>query len=249
MSKHIVRPWPVRGARGRLVCFPYAGRGASMFYSWGEQLRERGIEVLSVQLPGRENRFMEPAFRSIGPVVESVVGAVRPYLDMPFGVFGHSLGAIVGFEMCRGLRRNELPNPDRLIVSGSRPPHLARVELLSGLPDDEFIRAVGKKYKGLPEGLEAEPELLSVVIPALRGDFSILESYQVEPEAPLDCKLAVFGGKRDLLVSHAELQCWGQYSRHGASLHMFPGEHFFIHSAERDVLATVQFELEERWRI
>ncbi|MDB4894666.1 MAG: beta-ketoacyl synthase, partial [Firmicutes bacterium] len=126
-------------ARLRLYCFPYAGGGASLFRTWGQFLPET-IAVVGVQLPGRESRLQEPAFHRLEPMVAALTAALRWHADLPFAFFGHSMGALIGFEVARSLRRQQLPGPVHLIASGAAAPQIPRREPpIHGLSDGAFL--------------------------------------------------------------------------------------------------------------
>lgn len=229
-------------ARLRLFCFPYAGGGASIFQPWSQSLPPE-IQVCAVQLPGRENRMMERPYRHTGPLVEAMAPALAPYLDLPFAFFGHSLGALIAFELARRLGKHQGLWPIHLFVSGHRAPQLLdRLTPLHDLPEAEFIRKV-RLMNGTHEEVFQNAELLKLVLPLLRADFEMAETYAYSAGEPLDCPISAYGGVEDGDASREELLDWRQQSLRTFALRMFPGNHFFLHSARTLVLQAITSEL------
>jgi medium-chain acyl-[acyl-carrier-protein] hydrolase len=238
----VIFPRPNAGARLRLFCFPYAGGGASIYTSWPRSL-PADVEVCAVQPPGREQRIAEAPFSHVDPLVESAAEALAPFLDVPFAFFGHSKGALVGFELIRRLRRDGLPLPLAFFPSGRRAPHLpARERPIHALPEDEFRDGL-RRLGGTPEVLLEHPELMELFSPLLRADFAVSETYTPREEPPLEMPIAAFGGVRDEDVLPADVEAWGRYTTGAFATHMFPGDHFFIRHDQEAVLAELSREL------
>ncbi len=229
-------------ARLRLFCFPYAGGAASIYRVWPQQLPAE-VEVCPVQLPGRESRLRESPFRRVGLMVETLAQALSPHLGLPFAFFGHSMGGLIAFELARQLRRLGLPGPLVLIASGRRAPHVPDEDPpIHDLPEPEFIEEL-RRLNGTPEEVLAHPELLQLLIPLLRADFEVNETYVYQPEEPLTCPIAALGGLGDQDVPREHVEAWREHTRGDFVLRMFPGDHFFIHSAQRPVLDAVSQDL------
>lgn len=225
-------PRPNPGARLRLFCFPSAGGGASAYMPWTELL-PAGVELCRVQLPGRESRFVEPAYEDLDDLLEPLTDALRPFFDVPFALFGHSMGALIGYEMTRRLRDAGDPTPAGFYASGHRAPHMPlRRQLWAELPEDELVREL-RELDGIPRELLGNEEILEVVLPTLRCDLRLYEAYQHEPGEPLPCPLAAFGGDSDLLVDMDEIEGWRQHSSVATDIHVYGGNHFFLQS-QRD---------------
>jgi medium-chain acyl-[acyl-carrier-protein] hydrolase len=234
---------PVRRprARLRLYCVPYAGSGAGVFRAWPDALGAQ-VEVRSIMLPGRERRFNEPALTSVQEIADLLVPALAGELDPPFAIFGHSLGAMVGFEVARRLAAGGQP-PVHLLASGARAPHLRD----SGpdyhrLPDAEFLGAI-RDLGGTPPELVAHAEFLELMLPTLRADFTAAETYRWPAGQPLSCPITTFGGADDPLVTRADLDGWAAHTDGGLRVHVLPGDHFFIATAQAELLALVGREL------
>jgi medium-chain acyl-[acyl-carrier-protein] hydrolase len=232
-----VRPWSRAGLR--LFCLPYAGGGASVYREWAGALGD-SVEVCPVQLPGREARFGEPAFTRIGPLVEALADALGPHLDRPFALFGHSLGALVAFELARRLRRSGRPGPSHLFVSGCRAPQVRRAErLVHTLPDAAFRQEL-RRLGGTPAELLANDELMDLVLPTLRADFALCETYEYADGFPLPCPVTALGGRDDGAIGRDDLEAWRVHTTARFAAHVLPGDHFFVRSARARVLAEIR---------
>jgi medium-chain acyl-[acyl-carrier-protein] hydrolase len=211
----------------RLFCFPHAGAGAGAFRAWSRTL-PAGVDVLAIQAPGRETRLGEAPFREFPPLVTEVASALRAYADRPMAFFGHSLGALVAFEVTRELQRRGSNGPVRLLVSASRAPHQAlRRSPISGLPDADFLHELGR-MGGTPHELLGEDELMALLLPALRADFRLSESYRTSTTARVACPISAFGGSEDSQATAEELAGWALHTTAGFQLRLYPGNHFFI---------------------
>jgi medium-chain acyl-[acyl-carrier-protein] hydrolase len=216
-------------ARLRLFCFPYAGSGASMFRTWSDGL-PADVEVCPVQFPGRGTRLMETPFTQLSLLVEGLAQALVPLMDKPFGFFGHSLGALVGFELARQLRRQSAVQPVCLFVSADRAPQIPhRDRPIHALPDGEFLAEL-RRLNGIPGKVLEDMELMQVMLPILRADFAVYETYVYATEPQLDCPISSFGGLHDHRVSRGDLEAWRSQTNASFSLQMFPGDHFFLNT-------------------
>jgi medium-chain acyl-[acyl-carrier-protein] hydrolase len=229
-------------ARLRLFCFPYAGGAASVFRNWSEGL-PADIEVCPIQFPGRGTRLMEPPFSRLSLLVEALAVALIPLLDRPFAFFGHSLGSLVSFELARRLRTNHQTSPARLIVSAGPAPQIPhRGQPIHNLPENEFSAEL-RRLNGTPDDLLNNQELMDIVLPSLRADFALYESYRYSSEPPLNCPISTFGGMRDEKVSHRDLEAWRDQTNGSFSIRMFPGDHFFLKTTQPLVLQALSQEL------
>ena len=245
-----ISPWvtcPTRRprARLRLLCFPYAGGGASIFRSWPRSLPS-DVQVCPIQLPGRESRLLESAFTELSSLTQTLAEVLHPFLDLPFAFFGHSMGALVGFELARQLRRQNSPEPVHLFVSGWRAPQLAsKGAITHTLPEPQFLESL-QNLNGTPQTVLQNPELMDLLLPILRADFALCENYVYYHEAPLNCPISAFGGIQDRLISHDELAAWRSQTSNSFSFQLFPGDHFFINSNRDSLLQAVADALSQR---
>ena len=211
----------------RLFAFHHAGGNASMFRPWMQYLAS-SVDIIAVQLPGRGTRFVEPLLHDLKSVVNNLVENFSNYLDKPFIFFGHSVGALISFELVRALRKEKYPLPCHLIVSGTRAPHLpSRRKKIHNLSDSEFVSEL-VSYNGIPSGLLEDKELLSLLIPVIRADFTISETYTYSDSSPLSCPITAFGGMSDPYLSQKELSCWGAHTNNEFKYIFFKGDHFFL---------------------
>jgi medium-chain acyl-[acyl-carrier-protein] hydrolase len=238
----LYRPAPRRPASARLFCFPYAGVGASVFRQWPAGLPVE-FEVCAVQLPGRANRLHEPAVASIQALVDVLVHVMTPHLDLPFAFFGHSMGAVLAFEVARGLASRGVP-PSHLIVSGRRPPHIPDLAPpLHGLPDPEFVAEINRRYGGIHPEIFKNRDILALLLPCLRADIAALETHRPTPGSPLACPISAFGGADDPLTPRVHLDAWRGETTGTLEVCVFPGGHFYIEPQRDRVLAELSATL------
>lgn len=224
-----LRPKPQ--ATLRLFCCHYAGGGALSFRSWSDSL-PLAVEVCAIELPGRGSRLMERPFTRLEPLIQELTPVLLPYLNKPFAFFGHSMGALVSFELARILRKEYGLSPVHLFVSGRRAPQVPDPDPpIHTLPEREFLDEL-RRYNGTPESVLENAELMQLFLPTLRADFAVLETYVYTPEPLLDCPITAFGGLEDWKASCDDLEAWREQTNAEFSLQMFPGDHFFIHSAQ-----------------
>lgn len=230
------------GADVRLFLFPYAGGGPSVFGKWPHQLPGY-LEGYVAHYPGRGSRYREPAFRNISGLVAGLFQALQPLLDKPVVFFGHSLGGLVAFELARQLNRQGLPQPEMLFISACGAPHLPGPNPpIHAQPDAEFLRSL-QALNGIPAEVADLPELLDLLLPTLRADLEAFESYRYDPNGPvLHCPIIALGGLEDPRVSRERLQGWAQHTNAIFKVHLFPGDHFFIHTAREAVIASIAAE-------
>jgi len=223
-------------AEPRLFCFPHAGGGAGAFAGWGL------ANVCAVRLPGRELRLAEAPFERMGPLVQALATAIEGYLARPFAFFGHSMGAVVAFELARELRRRGMPLPGVLIASGARAPQFRRNSAPRPEPSDEELLEELRRLKGTPEGLLEDPLAAGAILPALRADTRLYRHYTYAEEPPLSCAIAAYGGADDAHVTAAHLEAWAAQTTVSFTLRRFPGGHFYLQRALPELLAAVREE-------
>lgn len=234
-----VRRRVVRDPRVRLVCIPHAGAGASEYYGW-EDAVEPDCEVVAVQLPGRQNRFTEPPHRSVPDAVRVLGDALAPLTEVPVVVFGHSMGALLAFELARLLRREWGIVPAHLFLSARAHGAAGRAMGLSSLSDEE-LREVVVALDGPDSAMAASPELFDLLSPTLRADFEMCESYVPRPEPPLSCPITAVAGRNDPAVPAGGLCGWAtQTTTSFRSLRPAGGHHYLRHdpSAVLELVTT-----------
>ncbi|MFC7219623.1 thioesterase II family protein [Streptomyces polyrhachis] len=219
--------WPATEAAERvLVCCHHAGGGASQFHRWQERLGPR-TTVLALQLPGRQNRWGEPPLLAMDEIVAEACEALLPRLDLPFSLFGHSMGGLVAYELARRLGTGHARWPQRLIVSASRPPDRRQVDLDLRRYDDAQVVRRFVDDGTLPPWVVDDTEVQTLLLPPLRGDYAVCHDYRHRPGPPLPCAITVCGGADDDGVGPADLEGWRAYVSAPYERRMFPGGHLF----------------------
>lgn len=231
---HCLRPNP--NARLRLLCFAHAGGGASSFARWGLEL-PGDIEVCAIQLPGHEERFREPPIMRLTDLLPLLLEQIGPLLESPFAFFGHSMGALISFELARTLEQHHGRSPVHLFISSRRAPHLPPLQpLLHRLPDAAFLRAMQSQYEAIPAAVQHDAEMLALVLRILRADMELLECYTFQPAPALRCPMTVVGGIQDQTLEQEELASWQIHTAAAFRLRLFAGGHFYLHTDRAPLL-------------
>lgn len=240
-SAGLFNPAPRPAAAFRLFCFPYAGAGAAIFRLWPRHLPD-DIELFAIHAPGRAHRLREAPLTSIPALVEAALAEITPLLDRPFALFGHSLGAVVAAECARALESRGV-TPAHLFVS-ARPPLRRPDPHIHALPDNEFIAALNRRYQGIPAEILQYPEILELLLPALRADLQALETFGPDASRPaLRCPTSVFGGSLDRAVSRDDLESWREEAL-DCRIRVFPGDHFYIDPQRASLVAEIAATLQ-----
>lgn len=240
-------PWLIRKASGvqrrmRLYCLAYAGGSAHAFTSWQDGI-DASIEICAVQLPGRGSRFREPCRTSMPALIDELAGIIDRDDDLPFALFGHSLGGLLAFELARYGQAKGLRQPQQLIVSGcAAPQHRNPPSDRHKLPDDQFIEML-KDYNGTPPELLQNDELMNLVLPMLRADFGLVEDYRYQHGAPLKLPITVLAGRLDDRVSPLQVDGWAKETTGECRTRWFEGDHFFLHAHRADILRLLSHDL------
>ncbi|MEV4439747.1 alpha/beta fold hydrolase [Streptomyces sp. NPDC049577] len=228
---------PRPAASVRLFCFPHAGGAASAFRDWGAGL-PASVEVTAVQYPGRQDRFDEDAAPDMATLAGQITEAIRPLLDRPVAFFGHSLGGTVAYEVARALPGELRPALVRFFASARKAPAACR-PLGPEYRGDEgllrYLRALG----GAGAALLADPELLEVALPVLRGDFRLADTYRHRPGPPLLCPVTAITGADDAFNTPDHAKEWARYTTGGFDLNVLPGGHFYTETATAELLALL----------
>jgi surfactin synthase thioesterase subunit len=240
-------PWIARQptrfpARLRLFCLPYAGGGARIFRTWADAL-PGDVQVCALQLPGRDQRLADPPIKWVAEAVDVLSAALRRYLDMPFAFFGHSMGAVLAYEVSRRLFAAFGQAPTRLFVSGHSAPHLPRRRpSLHHLPDTDFVAGV-RALNGTPVEVFDHPELVDLLLPMLRADFELVETYAELAGPRLSCPVTAMGGDSDAYVPPEDLDAWRSVTCGPFESILFEGGHFYVNSAREMLLRALHCRL------
>jgi len=210
----------------QLFCLPFAGGSATIYRGWPALLPPH-IEVQAAQLPGRAVRLKEPPVDEFGRLADTLAAAVLAAADRPYALYGHSMGALLAFEVAR--RAEAAGRPCELLAVGAHPaPHLPRrVRPISDLPDAEFIEAL-RTMSGTPEAVLRAADLMRLLLPALRADFRVCETYAYRPAPPLTSPILALGGLDDVLAGPDDVEAWARHSTAGVDVRIVDGGHFFV---------------------
>ncbi len=230
LAYHVARP----EAPLRLFCLPHAGGGASLYRHWGQAFASLA-EICPIQLPGRERRIGEPAVSSLRPLVEQLADALATLLDRPYAIFGHSMGALIGFELVRELRRRGSPIPVQLFIASYCAPQLLRREHRASTVNQEAARHVSTT--GLVP-IDMQGELLELFVPTMEADTRLCEDYEYVPEDALDCPITAFRGHTDYVLED-HLAGWRAHTRGAFQMQTFLGDHFFLRDTPRGVMQAI----------
>jgi medium-chain acyl-[acyl-carrier-protein] hydrolase len=231
--------------RVSLICFPPAGAGASAYAGW-RNLLPPDVDLFAVQLPGRENRFGETPLRSCTEIVDQLAPVIDGLAVRPVVLLGHSMGALLAFEVARWFQQQGRCAPALLITAGRAAPHLPpKLPRMHTLPDAKLIAQL-KKLGGSPVSALDDPELASLLLPALRADLTVAETHGYRAPDPLNMPLLALSGRSDPLCRPADVEAWSRHTTMGFAHRCFAGGHFFIHEHEAEVVATVVSEIRLR---
>jgi medium-chain acyl-[acyl-carrier-protein] hydrolase len=203
--------------------------------------------VCAIELPGHGRRLSEPPITQIEILIQRLSTSMQTWLDKPFIFFGHSLGALIAFELARSLRTHQRPGPELLWVSAARAPHLVpNTPPIHALPRPDFIVEL-RRYGGTPDAILENEELIELLLPSLRADFSLLETYRHQPQVPLSCPIRAFWGAQDEIVALADMKPWRIHTDQIFELERLEGTHFFIHQDQSLLLQRMATQLSQ-WR-
>jgi surfactin synthase thioesterase subunit len=221
-----------------LFCLPYSGSGASIYHGWRHLLDPR-VEVTPIRLPGREDRIGEPPSHS----AEAIAAVVAARADRPYAIYGHSMGARLGFEVIRALRRQGVRLPFRFYPAACLPPDIAwPFTRCVDLPDGDFLNALAE-HLNAPAEAWTIPELRELVLPVLRADFTWIARYQYQAEPPLAVPLVGLAGADDPEAGPSSMLGWSRHTSVSFRLHTLPGDHFFLRSAAAEVTSLLSADM------
>ncbi|GAA3463945.1 alpha/beta fold hydrolase [Saccharothrix longispora] len=233
---------PPGPARARVLCLPPGGGSAQLYQRW-PALLGADLDVVAVELPGRGERSLEAPLTRMTDVVAGVVGALDALDDLPLVVFGHSMGAVVGWELCRELRATGRAVPAGLVVAGAAAPGAPDAARPRGPVTDAELVGLITSSDGLPPGTSLDPLLLGYLLPVLRADLAVVNDFRPDPRPPLPCALRVYLGADDVTVPAEEAEPWAAEVEGPVVVRTFPGGHFFPRDEEAAVLARLRLDV------
>jgi medium-chain acyl-[acyl-carrier-protein] hydrolase len=226
----IALPFSNPQAVARLFVFPHAGSGASSYHFLARACKDDPIEVNVIQYPGREMRIREAPCDDMEGMIASLDDDLRDLLaERPFAFLGHSMGALVAYELTRRLVESGGALPQHLFLSGRQAPQRPALNLpVDSMSDAAFLDAVGRRYNALPEELMSNPEILSLLLPSLRADFKLMARHEHRSGAPLDVGLTLINGLDDPWVDKDSVEAWQAQTSRPIVQHWLPGGHFYL---------------------
>ncbi|MEU8922113.1 alpha/beta fold hydrolase [Kitasatospora sp. NPDC048545] len=241
-SAAVDNPWfrrfnPSDSAPARVVIFPHAGGSASYYLEYANALAPHA-DVLAVQYPGRQNRFLEPTISSVDELADELFRELQDWTDRPFLFFGHSMGAAVAFETARRFERHGVKGPERLFVSAGRAPSLPRDSEVHTLPDDELFAEI-VELGGTDERILDIPALKELILPALRADYTAIETYRCARDATVSVPITGLVGETDPNATVEQVGQWDRHTTGGFDLRVFPGGHFYLADRIAEVVQLV----------
>ena len=229
---------PKPNASKRLFIFPHASGSASYFRQWHEFV-DPDIEVVVIQYPGRENRLSEPLINNMSQLVATLAVGLRPLLDKPFIIFGHSMGGAVAYELTLRLQSYRYREPCHLIISAIEGPSCHHQGQLHKASDDKLLAEL-TRLNGTHVDFKLYPELADMVLPLMRNDYQLIETYQPDLDAPkVTCPVTVMAAEQDTELTIAEAQTWQQVSAASFAINTYPGDHFYITPQVRSVTRDI----------
>ncbi|WP_067825864.1 thioesterase II family protein [Actinomadura kijaniata] len=229
------------GAPVRLVCLPHAGGSASYFHPFARALGA-SVDVLAVQYPGRQDRRLEPCVDDLGRLADAVFAALGPYLDRPVALFGHSMGATLGFEVARRIEGTADGAVARLFASGRRAPSRPAGELVHLFDDDRLLAELAR-LDGTDARVLGDEEIMRSALPAIRADYKAAETYRLTGDARLGCPVTALAGAEDTRVALDDVRAWERHTTGGFEMHVYPGGHFFLADHRRAIVDLVAGQL------
>jgi medium-chain acyl-[acyl-carrier-protein] hydrolase len=211
----------------RVFCMPYAGGSADIYRRWQRWFPQQ-VDICLVHLPGRGQRVREEPFTRLMPLVKAIAAHIEGEIKVPYALYGHSMGALISFELGRELRGKHRNSPAHIFVSGCRAPQWPKTEPPTfNLPHDQFIEEL-KRLNGTPREVLDDPKVMEVFLNILRADFEMVDTYEHHPKGRLSCPITVYGGLQDDDVSLESCRAWQEQTSASCKVQMFEGDHFFI---------------------
>ncbi|MFG2209033.1 thioesterase II family protein [Streptomyces sp. NPDC048638] len=230
-------PYRRTKVRANSVCLPHAGGSASFSFPLSRSL-SADLDVIAVQYPGRQDRWRERCMENLDELAERVYATVALLTDRPLSLFGHSMGAALGFEVARLLEQRADAVPAHLFVSGRRAPSRHRDETVHQLGDEGLLADV-RRLSGTDSRILEDDEVLQMALPAFRADYKAIETYRYRPGPPLQCPIMAFTGDNDPKATVDEVRSWSEHTVADFGMKVYPGGHFFLSGQQEAIRREV----------
>jgi medium-chain acyl-[acyl-carrier-protein] hydrolase len=231
-------------ARMRLFCLPYAGGGGAVYRTWQSSFPD-GIEVCCVQLPGRESRFAEPLFTKMDPLVEALAEALVSALDRPFAFFGHSMGGLIAYELAKLLRHEYQMTPNHLFVSACHAPEIPDPTPHWHSLSDQELMAELRTLTSFPREALEHAELMQIMLPKIRADSAVTETYIYRPAEPFHFPLTAFASEQDEMIPREAIEPWRNHTRAAFDLVLVDGHHMFVQERSQQIIRVILGKLRD----
>lgn len=241
-SSWIRRFHPAQESGVRLICLPHAGGSASFYFPMSRSLSP-AVDVLSVQYPGRQDRRLDPVIKDIGEYADAIAAELTPWLDAPAAFFGHSMGAVLAFEVTRRLERDHDFSPVAIFASGRRAPSCFRDENVHRRDDDGIVKEM-RLLSGTNSQILGDEEILRMVLPAIRSDYTAIENYRADAGLSVRAPITVLTGDNDPRTSLEEAEAWRGHTTGDFDIHIFQGGHFFLAGHQEQIIKIVSDKLQ-----
>jgi medium-chain acyl-[acyl-carrier-protein] hydrolase len=245
MTKYLINE-ARKSASLRLFCFHFAGGGASCFNGWAKVLGE-DIAVCPIQLPGRESRFREPRITNFNDLIERLYYQLESNLDRPYAFYGHSLGALIAYAIAYRRYQLGLRLPQILFVGAHRAPHIPYSFPSCHSMSFDDLKALLSKFEGVPESILRNEEWMEILLPLIKDDLLLCESYEHQLRETLPCPIYAFGGTSDLMVSQREILAWSQHTKAEFKSYFYPEGHFFIKSQGTQLPQAIKLAIQQNF--
>ncbi|MGP4051916.1 thioesterase II family protein [Streptomyces sp. 2A115] len=223
--------------RRRLLVLPHAGGSASFFHDWGEAFDD-GTQVMVAQYPGRQDRLVEPGIERMEELADEVTAALLPFLDVPLTLFGHSMGASLAYEIALRLESRHQVSAQSLHVSSRKAPHRLTPKALH-LAGDDVLVAEMRRLGGTVDALLDDPDLLEMVLPAIRSDFAVVGTYGPRVPVPVSCPVHAYVGDSDPVITATDMAAWADVAPRGFTQRHFTGGHFYLIERRAELLRAL----------
>ncbi len=247
-NKWIVVPTPRPAAKIILLCFPFAGGSSNSFRSWAGILPP-SVELWAIELPGHGSRLSEPLVESIEDLIAPLSEGIVESLEKPFAIFGHSMGALLGFEVALYLQNQYQKIAQHVFLSGHGAPGTPRHEPeIHHLPKPEFIAKI-KEYNGTPQEVLENEELMDLMFPILKADFKLCETYQHQNSDQLRAPITALGGIQDPSITRQDMEQWAQFTSNSFNVRFFPGDHFYLLHQKINLLKAILTDISSHFNL